>query len=130
MTRGFVMQAKRRAEVIPEGDDVARFGITVTNQTVRGRTSKSSKVVAGSKTDTKRGAVSVMRNRIRRRLREALRQAGPKHAQVGVDYVLIGRKVALTLDYEILIKDLEKSFQNIHRKLIPTDKDKAKSCTS
>lgn len=62
----------------------ARFGFTVTRQ-------------VGN---------AVIRNRIRRRLREAVRLAAAKEAVPGTDYVLIARKPALTLPFDRLIADL------------------------
>ena len=49
---------------------------------------------------------SVERNRIRRRLREAVRLSAGEAASPGTDYVLIGRRAALTLPFDRLIDDL------------------------
>ena len=62
-----------------------------------------------------------MRNRIKRRLREALREVAPGLALPNTDYVVIGRASALTIPFVNLTKDLEKSFQNVNRKLIPSE---------
>ena len=69
-SRAFLLEALRR-----EDDAPARFGFTVSK-----RTAKS----------------AVERNRIRRRLREATRLTAPEHARPGQDYVLVGRRAALT----------------------------------
>jgi ribonuclease P protein component len=71
----------------------ARFGFTVTRKTG--------------------GAVE--RNRIRRRLREAVRQVGPVAARAGHDYVLVGRRAALTAPFEAIVKDLERALRAVHR---------------
>jgi ribonuclease P protein component len=76
---GFVLQALPVNEAGP-----ARFGFTVTRQ-------------IGN---------AVVRNRIRRRLREAVRLAGAQAASAGTDYVLIGRRAALTLEFDRLVADL------------------------
>jgi ribonuclease P protein component len=76
---GFVLQAVPASEAGP-----ARFGFTVTKQ-------------IGN---------AVVRNRIRRRLREAVRIAGVHEAAAGTDYVLVGRRAALTLEFERLVADL------------------------
>ena len=76
--RGFVLQARKSAF-----DRPPRFGFTVTRK-------------IGN---------AVVRNRIRRRLKEAVRLAGDR-AESGTDYVLIGRRAALTLDFERLVTDL------------------------
>jgi ribonuclease P protein component len=78
---GFVVQALMR-----EGDSSARpprFGFTV----------------------TKKIGNAVVRNRIRRRLRAAVRAAA-LHARPGADYVLIARAGALTLPFDRLVTDL------------------------
>lgn len=76
---GFSLQARR-----PAGDTwkEARFGFTV----------------------TKRIGNAVVRNRIRRRLREVVRLSG--EAAPPLDFVLVGRRAALTLPFERLIADL------------------------
>ena len=76
---GFVLQALASREAGP-----ARFGFTV----------------------TKKIGNAVVRNRIRRRLREAVRVAGEAEAAAGMDYVLVGRPAALTLEFERLVADL------------------------
>lgn len=60
-------------------------------------------------TVTRKIGNAVVRNRIRRRLREAVRLAG-SHAQDGTDYVLVGRRAALTLHFERLVTDLMSGF--------------------
>lgn len=77
--RGFVLQ---RGRIQRAG--AARFGFTVTKKTGN----------------------SPERNRIRRRLREVVRLAAPDHAEPGFDYVLIGRRAALTTPFPSLIGDL------------------------
>ncbi len=65
----FVLQARKRGD-----DGPPCFGFTI------------SKRVAKS---------AVERNRIRRRLKEAVRRVGAAHADAGCDYVLVGRRQAL-----------------------------------
>lgn len=123
---GFLLQARRRKPAEGDGVDAEgpRFGITVSNHTVRreimARAAKRLPNEAKTGARGRRGPVSVLRNRMRRRLREALREVAPGAAQAGVDYVIIGRPAVLTLPFEILLKDLEKSFQKVHRRIIPT----------
>jgi ribonuclease P protein component len=51
-----------------------------------------------------------VRNRIRRRLREAVRRAEPG-AEAATDYVLVARRAALTLQFERLVTDLTNGFE-------------------
>ncbi len=84
---GFILQATRPSPYLPRP---ARFGYTVTKKT----------------------GTAVVRNRIRRRLREAVRLSG-KSAESSTDYVLIGRRAALTLPFERLVTDLRSGLEEI-----------------
>jgi ribonuclease P protein component len=91
---GFLLQALK-AEAVPGAGKVEqapRFGFTV----------------------TKKIGNAVVRNRIRRRLREAVRQA-EAHAEKATDYVLVGRRAALTLQFERLVTDLMSGFEVLSR---------------
>lgn len=85
---GFVLQALKTPE---ERDRPARFGFTVTKQ-------------IGN---------AVVRNRIRRRLREAVRLSSG--GEPGTDYVLIGRRAALGLQFDRLVTDLVSGFAALSR---------------
>lgn len=87
--RGFVLQALADAR----SDAAPRIGFTVTKKTGN----------------------AVERNRIRRRLREAIRLDGHRHARSGADYVLVGRRDALGLPFETLVADLASAFRQVHR---------------
>lgn len=80
----FVLQVVPRAESAPEAAG-ARFGLTVTKKTVPS---------------------AVRRNRIRRRLREALRQGAALSAPPGCDYVFVARASALDLPFARLMSDM------------------------
>lgn len=72
---------------MPENEtisDVARFGFTV----------------------TKKMGNAPQRNRIRRRLREAVRAQAPATAQAGWDYVLIARNNALQCAFSTLLREV------------------------
>ena len=65
-------------------------------------------------TCTKKLGNAVMRNRIRRRLREAARLVMPPLARPGHDYVLIGRPAAETQGFEALKKDIISALTKLH----------------
>ncbi|MBM3618636.1 MAG: ribonuclease P protein component, partial [Alphaproteobacteria bacterium] len=56
---------------------------------------------------------SVVRNRIRRRLRAAVAEEIAKSGTAGWDYVVIGRNTALDAPYEILLRDLRYALRKV-----------------
>jgi ribonuclease P protein component len=68
--RAFVLETRRR-----DDDSPPRFGFTVSKRVAK---------------------KAVERNRIRRRLKEAVRLLAAEEARTGHDYVLVGRRSALT----------------------------------
>ena len=78
-----------------DGDDAAGFGITA----------------------TKKLGGAVERNRVKRRLRAAVRATFPDGAIAGADHVLIGRSDALTLEYASLASDLAKALGKAPKRL-------------
>jgi len=87
-----VLQARKRADGETQDLHIARFGFTAT------------KGLGGA----------VVRNRARRRLKEAVRVAGPGHAVKGYDYVLIAREGTVQHRFTELIKDLELALAKVH----------------
>ena len=88
----FVLEAKSREE--PQAlEQAPRFGFTVTRQVGK----------------------AVERNRIRRRLKSAIRRLSADHARGEFDYVLIARRPALTSTFEAIVADLVKAFDRVHR---------------
>ena len=69
---------------------------------------------------------AVARNRVKRRLREAVRLVMEKSAEPGVDYVLIGRLAALNRPFGILTSDLKLALE----KLSITVRNKSKNRTN
>jgi len=64
---------------------------------------------------------AVERNRIRRRLKEALRRAEKVALRPDHDYVLLARREALTLPFAALVADIERAFAQLSR-LEPPDR--------
>jgi ribonuclease P protein component len=87
-----VLEARARAKDNDVGPHLARFGFTAT------------KTLGGA----------VVRNRARRRLKEAVRQAAPGRAMGGYDYVLIARAGTVQGRFAELIKDLERALAKVH----------------
>src|SRR5438874_12821011 len=60
---------------------------------------------------------AVQRNRMRRRLREAVRQCPPISAQLQVDVVINPKKALLTVDFAALVNEVGRAFVTIEEKL-------------
>ena len=90
------MQARRRQknEIQNTSENVARIGFTV----------------------TKKVGNAVVRNRIRRRLREVVRLNATSCVQPNHDYVLIAREAALHSAFSFLVKDFQKNMENVSKK--------------
>lgn len=92
----FVLEAKVRGDDDRAGPAQApgpRFGFTITRQVGK----------------------AVERNRIRRRLKAAIRDVGADHARRDFDYVVIARRPALTAAYGAIVSDLVKALDRVHR---------------
>lgn len=87
-TPGLVLQARRREE-----EGAPRVGFTVTRKV----------------------GTAVVRNRVRRRLREAARAVLPGRARAGFDYVIIGRAATAERAYDDLLADLARALEKVHR---------------
>ena len=66
-------------------------------------------------TVTKKEGGAVERNRMRRRLREALRIVAPLHARDNHDYVVIGRKQLLQARFADVLDELARAMARLHR---------------
>ena len=65
-------------------------------------------------TATKKLGNAVVRNRVKRRLREAARAVLPLLGSSGHDYVLIGREATAERPYAALIDDLKQALRKVH----------------
>lgn len=84
----FTLQSRRRDDLGP-----TRVGFTV----------------------TKKNGNAPERNRIRRRLREAVRSLDAMAMRPHHDYVLVGRRAALTCDFSTMLDDLRSALQRLDR---------------
>jgi ribonuclease P protein component len=68
-------------------------------------------------TVTKKNGTATERNRIRRRLRELVKrlETGPISMRPHSDYVLIGRRAALTRDFSSMLEDLRLALHRLDR---------------
>jgi ribonuclease P protein component len=67
-------------------------------------------------TATRRLGRAVVRNRAKRRLREAARHVLPRHGEAGTNYVLIARQAVTTWPYRQLETDLAKALDRLRRR--------------
>jgi ribonuclease P protein component len=88
----------------PESSAGARFGFTVT------------KKVAGA----------VGRNRIRRRLKEALRVSGDLGARAGRDYVFVARREALDAPFADIVTQMSEGFARLDERHAANQRRKRK----
>lgn len=64
-------------------------------------------------TVTRKMGNAVKRNRIKRRLRAAVREVAERHALAGCDYVMIPRHKALACPFGDILRDMEFAFLRI-----------------
>jgi ribonuclease P protein component len=84
----FVLQSRRR-----DDDGPVRIGFTV----------------------TKKHGTATERNRIRRRLRELVKRLDVITMRPHSDYVLVGRRAALTCDFATMLDDLRSALHRLER---------------
>lgn len=88
-TSGFVLLVRDRAD----GDTAMRIGITV----------------------SKKVGNAVVRNRMKRRFRELVREILPAEGIAGADHVLIGRNSGIERDFSALKADLAKALARVRK---------------
>ncbi len=89
-TPGFIVQGRKRDDAGP-----CRVGFTM----------------------SKKVGSAVERNRVRRRLRELVRRNGAPLMQPRCDYVLVGRRVALSRDFGAMGSELEGALKRLDMQL-------------
>lgn len=95
----FILQGLARDDGSDAGEP--RFGFAIAGKTLAGQ-------------DGMR-AGAVLRNRARRRLKEAVRLTAPEHARPEFDYVIIGRRDALHQSFADLLEDMRRAFAKVHQ---------------
>src|SRR5882757_7114880 len=85
-TAGFVLQSRKRGD-----DGPVRVGFTVSRKV----------------------GTAVERNRVRRRLKEVVRLSAESGLPSGHDYVLIGRRAALSLPFEKITEDFTRALRRL-----------------
>jgi ribonuclease P protein component len=63
---------------------------------------------------------AVVRNRVRRRLREIARQVIPGQARPDLDYVLVGRQGALERDFAVMRQELVEALKRLKALAVAT----------
>ncbi|MBN9006340.1 MAG: ribonuclease P protein component [Rhizobiales bacterium] len=66
-------------------------------------------------TVTKKNGTATERNRIRRRLRELVKRLDAVSMRPHSDYVLVGRRTALSRDFAVMLDDLRAAFRRLDR---------------
>ena len=102
VSEGFILQAMPRSDETSGGP---RFGFAVASKTLTEKGAGASAKRAGA----------VLRNRAKRRLKEAVRLLAPEYARSGFDYVIIGRRGALRQRFADLLEDFQLAFGKVHR---------------
>jgi ribonuclease P protein component len=93
-TAAFVLQGRNR-----DDDGPARVGFTVSRKV----------------------GTAVERNRVRRRLRDIVKRAAAESLRSGYDYVLVGRRTALSRQFDHMIEDFRNALRRLARAGDPPD---------
>jgi ribonuclease P protein component len=78
-------------------------------------------------TVTKKNGTATERNRIRRRLRELVKRLDVISMRPHSDYVLVGRRAALTRDFATMLEDLRIALRRLDRQPVKPRDSKAVS---
>ena len=89
--------------------------VSTTTFTLQGRRRDDSGPVRIGFTVTRKNGTATERNRIRRRLREAIRRLDVMDMRPHHDYVLVGRRAARARDFAAMVEDLRSAFHRLDR---------------
>lgn len=102
VAKGFILQAAPRKNDL--AGDSPRFGFVMSSRALKNKRAGSAAKRPGA----------VLRNRARRRLKEAVRLLSASYARPGYDYVIIGRGEALHQRFADLLEDLQQAFNKVN----------------
>jgi ribonuclease P protein component len=83
----------------------------------RGDPSETARTIGEGYTSTKKIGGAVVRNRARRRLREAARRLLPLRGRPGADYVFIARQDTAACDWSRLLDDMNSALITLARRM-------------
>ncbi len=112
-----IVRLRRRREFLAAARGLKAGARAFTLQAVRRFGETAAAEIGIGITGTRKIGGAVVRNRARRRLREALRLVVPEGGHSGHDYVVVARPPALTQPFAELVRDLDESFGGIGRRL-------------
>jgi ribonuclease P protein component len=112
-----VVRLKRRREFLAAARGPKAGGKAFLLQAVARRGAAAAGEVGVGITVTRKIGGAVVRNRAKRRLREALRRVAPGRGRPGHDYVAVARPPALTQPFAELVGELERTFAALGRRL-------------
>ncbi len=101
----------RRADFLAARDGLRALGASFLVQARKRGDARAPRVGI---TVTKKAGNAVERNRIRRRLRAAVKSLTDM-TRPGFDYVLIARREAITAPFASLLNDLERALKRLHK---------------
>jgi ribonuclease P protein component len=110
-----MMRLKKRADFLAAAKGKAHAAGAVLTQARR--RNDETEVVRLGFTATRRIGGAVVRNRAKRRLREAARQLAPLHALAGCDYVFIARQGTVSRPWARLLDDMKSTLQRLAAEL-------------
>ena len=126
-----LLSIKKRAEFLEIGKDNTRFYShtilllaqkTPQKYLINPATGKTDSFCRVGYTVTKKAGKAVIRNKIKRRYREAFRLLYKEYAQNHFDYIILCRREAPQADFKKLYNDLKFCFKGINR-LLKTQND-------
>jgi len=120
---------RRRRDFLRASKVGARFSARLFTVQMAGRDSAEDDAASEARfgfTVTKKVAGAVGRNRIRRRLKEALRVSGDLGARPGRDYVFVARRGALDAPFADIVTQIAEGFARLEERRATNHRQKQK----